>query len=91
MENDPYTIRIYVEEGDPEGVRIIDQMNWTGQAVVFPREKWGEIRQRKEFEERGVYILIGYTSNKDDLPTLYIGVTCPGNFGPFRTGERLPG
>jgi hypothetical protein len=91
MENDPYTIRIYVEEGDPEGVRIIDQMNWTGQAVVFPREKWGEIRQRKEFEEPGVYILIGYTSNKDDLPTLYIGVTCPGNFGPFRTGERLPG
>lgn len=73
MANDPYTIRIFVEEGDPEGVRIIDHMNWTGQAVVFPREKWADIRQRKEFDEPGVYVLIGYTSSKDELPTLYIG------------------
>jgi len=27
---DPYTIRIFVPDGDPEGVRIIDRMNWTG-------------------------------------------------------------
>jgi hypothetical protein len=73
MVNDPYTIRIFVEDGDPEGVRIIDQMNWTGQAVVFPREKWVEIRGRKEFEEPGAYVLIGYGSIDDDLPTLYIG------------------
>ena len=73
MVNDPYTIRIYVEEGDPEGVRIIDHMNWPGQAVVFPRDKWVHIRAREEFGEPGVYILVGYTSNDDDLPTLYIG------------------
>jgi len=72
MANDPYTIRIYVEDGDPEGVRIIDHMNWTGQAVVFPREKWAAIRSRKEFDEPGVYILIGYVAD-DELPTLYIG------------------
>jgi hypothetical protein len=73
MVADPYTIRIFVEDGDPEGVRIIDHMNWTGQAVVFPRDKWTDIRGRKDFDEPGVYILIGYTSNSDDLPTLYIG------------------
>lgn len=73
MSGDPYTIRIFVEDGDPEGVRIIDQMNWTGQAVVFPRDKWGLIRSRKEFEEPGVYVLIGYSGIDDGLPTLYIG------------------
>ncbi len=73
MANDPYTIRIFVEDGDAEGVRIIDHMNWTGQAIVFPREKWADIRARKDFREPGVYILIGYTSTDDDLPTLYVG------------------
>ncbi|MCA3627754.1 MAG: hypothetical protein IOC49_10995 [Methylobacterium sp.] len=37
MISDPYTIRIYVKDGDPEGVRLIDQMNWTGKGIVFPR------------------------------------------------------
>jgi hypothetical protein len=76
MANDPYTIRIFVEEGDPEGVRLIDQMNWTGRGVVFPREKWAAIRQRREFEEPGVYVLIGLPpsdNEKDELPTIYIG------------------
>jgi len=27
---DPFTIHIFVPEGDPEGVRLIDRMNWTG-------------------------------------------------------------
>ena len=26
----PYTIRIFVPEGDPNGLRIIENMNWTG-------------------------------------------------------------
>jgi hypothetical protein len=27
---DPYTIRIFVPYGKPDGLRIIDRMNWTG-------------------------------------------------------------
>lgn len=30
MPADPFTIRIFVPDGDPGGVRIIDRMNWTG-------------------------------------------------------------
>ena len=45
---DPFTIRIFVPDGDPEGVRLIDRMNWTGLGVVFPRFKWSEVRQRSE-------------------------------------------
>lgn len=70
---DPFTIRIFVPDGDPEGVRIIDRMNWTGVGLVFPRIKWPEIKQRSEFARTGVYILVGYKGQTDDLPTIYIG------------------
>ena len=56
----PFTIRIFVPDGDPEGVRLIDRMNWTGLGIVFPRSKWIEVRQRSEFIRAGVYILVGY-------------------------------
>jgi hypothetical protein len=69
---DPYTIRIFVPNGDPQGVRIIDRMNWTGQGVVFPREKWMDTRSREAFGNPGVYVLVGLTSD-DDLPTIYVG------------------
>ena len=69
----PFTIRIFVPDGDPEGLRIIDRMNWTGLGIVFPRTDWLSIKHRSEFSKPGVYILIGYVSDDDDLPTLYIG------------------
>jgi len=74
MKSDPYTIRIFVPEGDPEGVRIIDRMNWTGVGVAFPRAKWSETKRRSEFSRAGVYLLVGYRED-DDLPAIYIGQT----------------
>jgi len=71
---DPYTIRIFVPDGDPEGVRIIDQLNWTGKGIVFPRSRWVDTRRRSELESAGVYILIGEgNSDDDDLPIVYVG------------------
>jgi hypothetical protein len=70
---EPYTIRIFVPDGDPEGLRIIDRMNWTGLGIVFPREAWATIKLRQDFGKPGVYVLVGYVSEEDDLPTLYIG------------------
>lgn len=69
---DPFTIRIFVPDGDPEGVRLIDRMNWTGLGLVFPRSKWPEVRNRPELQRTGVYILRGYGA-EEDLPTIYIG------------------
>jgi hypothetical protein len=80
---DPYTIRIFVPYGNPDGLRIIDRMNWTGLGIAFPREDWPKIKQRSEFSRAGVYILIRYSDDQpnddvendtdDDLPTIYIG------------------
>lgn len=72
MGNDPFTIRIFVPDGDLEGVRLIDRMNWTGLGVVVPREKWLATKHRSEFSRTGVYILSGQTED-NELPTIYVG------------------
>jgi len=68
-----YTIRIFVADGDPEGVRVIDQMNWTGIGVAFPRGLWPKVKTRKEFDRAGLYILVGYGETDDELPRIYVG------------------
>jgi hypothetical protein len=68
---DPFTIRIFVPDGDPEGVRLIDRMNWMGVGVAFQRTQWSQVRQRPELAGIGVYILIG--TSDDELPIVYIG------------------
>jgi hypothetical protein len=74
MERAGYTIRIFVADGDPEGIRVIDQMNWTGTGIVFPRALWPKVKQRKEFDRAGVYILVGYgEGDGEDLPRIYVG------------------
>jgi len=70
---DPFTIRIFVPDGDPDGIRLFDRMNWTGLGLAFPRSKWNEVKSRPEMRKAGVYILIGYKEGDEDLPTLYIG------------------
>jgi hypothetical protein len=73
MAFDGFTIRIYVPDGDPDGVRIIDRMASTGLAISFPRAQWPRIKSRPEFERAGIYVLTGYKAEDTDLPTLYIG------------------
>ncbi len=70
---DPFTIHIFVPEGDPEGIRIINRLSSTGVFFVFPRRKWEELRGRQELSQAGIYILSGYAEPEDELPTIYIG------------------
>jgi len=69
----PFTIRIYVPEGDPEGIRIIDRISSTGIFFAFPRDKWSSIKNRPELRGAGIYILSGYSDPEDELPTVYVG------------------
>lgn len=73
MANAPFTIRIFVPDGDPQGLRLVDRLNWTGVGIVFPREKWLEVRKRSEFDRTGVYILAGFSDPEDELQTIYVG------------------
>jgi len=75
MGNAGFTIRVYVPDGDPGGIRIIDRLNWTGKGFVFPRDQWGEAKLRPELSGPGIYILVGYRPDSEDpdRPTIYIG------------------
>jgi hypothetical protein len=63
---EPYTIRIFVPDGDPEGAKIITLMNWTGIGIAFPRSGWPRLGARQEFKRSGVYILTGAAEGMDD-------------------------
>jgi hypothetical protein len=59
MESRPFTLRIFVADGDPDGLRVIERSNWVGRALVFPRTLFPIVKARDEFNQTGVYLLIG--------------------------------
>jgi hypothetical protein len=45
----PFSIHIFVANGDPDGLRIIERSNWNGKAMMFPRPLLPEVKKREEF------------------------------------------
>jgi hypothetical protein len=72
MNERPYTIKLFMPNGNPNSIKIIEKMNWTGVGIEMSRDDWETHKSRKEFDQAGVYVLIGYAENSD-LPTVYIG------------------
>ena len=67
-----YSIRIFLPNGEPNGLRILSRPNWTGTGVTFARTGFQEATKRKELSQAGVYVLVG-NSEDSTLPTIYIG------------------
>ncbi len=65
MTNSPFSLRIFVADGDPDGLRLIERSNWIGKAVVFPRAIYPKIRTRDQFKQTGVYLLMGPRADGD--------------------------
>ncbi len=57
----PFSLRIFVADGDPDGLRIVERSNWVGRALVFPRAAWAQpsVAERPELQQTGVYLLLG--------------------------------
>ncbi len=69
----PFSMKIFLADGDPEGLKIIEKSNRTGAAVVFSRANFLDAAKRRaEFLQTGVYILVG-PSERSHLPVIYIG------------------
>jgi len=85
--NAPYSIRIFIPEGDPNGLRIISNVNWTGTGVVFPRDKWASALEHGDIKKPGIYILWGYNDDPEDPRIrVYIG---EGDYVPHRIESHL--
>ena len=67
------TIKIFLIDGEPNGLKTAELSNWVGQAIVVPRNKLKEIKQRPECNKPAVYFLIGKENEEALLPTAYIG------------------
>ena len=59
-------------DSEPEGVRIVEKSNWTGQGIVFPRSRFAQVRRREEVKRTGVYVL-WEPSESGHLPRAYVG------------------
>lgn len=67
-----FSVRIFIPTGEPEGLRLVEKSNWTGQGLVFPRSQLDEARRRPELKRAGVYVLWG-PSESGQLPRVYVG------------------
>lgn len=68
----PFSLRIFVADGDPDGLRLVERSNWVGKAIVFPRTLLPKIKQRAELNQTGVYLLLGPREDGEG-EMLYIG------------------
>lgn len=64
-------MRIFLADGSATGVRFGEIVNWTGQAVACPRNRFPELREWQETRRTGVYFLFG--SDENDRNAAYIG------------------
>jgi hypothetical protein len=67
------SIRIFLVDGTPDGLRLVEKSNWTGQAIVCSRAQYPAIRNRPEFLNPGIYCLLGPSEDEASKPGIYIG------------------
>lgn len=66
------SIRIYLADGTVTGIRHAEVVNWTGQAVICPRTRVGELEKWDEAKRPGVYVLFGVDA-ESGKPLAYVG------------------
>jgi Domain of unknown function (DUF4357) len=68
----PFSLRIFVADGDPDGLRVVERSNWIGKALMFPRALLPRVKQREELGQTGVYLLLGPREDGEG-DMLYVG------------------
>ena len=72
----PFTLQIFCPDGDPENMREVTKMGWTGTVFYISREflTSGAEQYGDKLAAPGVYILAqDNDDDNDDLQTIYIG------------------
>lgn len=65
-------IRLFLTDGDADGIKTIEISNMTIKGTLFPRPMFSEFRKRSEANRPGVYMIHGDDFESGDT-TLYIG------------------
>uniref|UniRef100_UPI003D0DA9A1 hypothetical protein n=1 Tax=Arcobacter sp. TaxID=1872629 RepID=UPI003D0DA9A1 len=67
------TLRIFLTNGKPTGLRLVEIINWTGLSFAFYRTNINELEKREELKKQGVYFLIGASTTNLYSHKMYIG------------------
>lgn len=67
------TIRMYLVDATPEGLRSTDTSGWTGTCLDFSRADYARARQRDELSRSGVYVLVGPNDEGAAASRVYVG------------------
>lgn len=65
------TIKIFLAEGNPTGLRVVEMFNWNGRGLVVPRDTLEAALAREDIATQGVYLLLGESENGEQM--LYVG------------------
>lgn len=69
------SIRIFLADGQADGVWVVEKSNWTGKALMAPRTRYRNLRARQDLDGPGIYLLIGPTETGLPPSRVYIGET----------------
>ena len=69
------SIRLFLAEGTPDGLWVVEKSNWTGLALMAPRSRYPVLRARAELSGPGVYVLVGPPEGGAKTSRIYIGET----------------
>ncbi len=67
------SVRLFLVDGTPDGLRLVEKSNWTGIAAMCSRAQYPDVRARDEFGRPGVYVLIGPSQSGGSRQAVYIG------------------
>jgi len=67
-----FSIRIFLPDATPDGLKLVEKSNWSGLGVVCPRSLFADKKTLPEFARTGVYVLLG-PPDTSELPRVYVG------------------
>lgn len=69
------SIRLFLAEGTPDGLWVVEKSNWTGIGLVASRPGYQALRSRAELAGPGIYVLVGPADGSAHSQRVYIGET----------------
>jgi hypothetical protein len=67
------SVRLFLVDGAPQGMRTAEVGQWSGLALVCPRTDLAKFGKRDEVHRTGVYLLVGGSDESPSRLRLYIG------------------
>lgn len=65
------SVTVFMPDEEPNGLRVVEMLNWTGQGIVFPKSRFEKAKAQPALEQTGTYLLRGM--DDDDHPVIYVG------------------